>query len=126
MPETLKNNAEVDFHRRRNAFVIFDNGILMAQDGFAGSHADLLQQVGFSEDQVHDIIKRCARGYALEGNVYLYQGENFSCLSEHNEKTVAQFLSVFQKNGWLSKTGKIYNGMSVGQIGTNWMPIKEF
>ncbi len=126
MPENLKNNAESAFHRRRQAFVVFDCGLLIARDDFDGSHFELLMQSGFVETRAREIIDQNARGYALDGDVYLYQGTDFSCLSEQNKKTAALFFPVFKKNGWLSNAGKIYDGMNVGQIGSKWMPIKEF
>lgn len=76
-------NDETDFHRRRKAFVLLtDAGILLAQDGFAGSHADLLKQAGFVESQARLIIESMPRGYALDGNVYFYQGADFDPLSD--------------------------------------------
>lgn len=126
MPENLKNSAESAFHRRRRAFIVFDDGLLIARDGFEGSHFDLLIRSGFDENQARTIIDQNARGYALGGNVYLYQGTEFSCLSEQNKKNTALFLPDFEKNGWLDKSGKIYDGMHVGQIGSKWRPIKEF
>ncbi len=127
MPEIpKKNNAESDFHRRRKAFVLFDEAVLAARDGFPGSHFDLLRQTGFTERQAHEIIECRARGYALNGDVYLYQGADFSCLSEHNKARAALFLQVFRNNGWLAENGRVYDGMSPGQIGESWTPIKEF
>ncbi len=126
MPEIPKNNAESDFHRRRKAFVIFDCGVLTARDNFDGSHFDLLRLFGFDEKQARGIIEQNARGYALDGNVYLYQGADFSCLSEQNKKTAALFLPWFEKNGWLAETGKVFDGMRAGRIGSRWVPIKEF
>lgn len=121
-----KNNAESEFHRRRKAFVVFDSGILTARDNFAGSHFDLLRQAGFDENQARGIVERNARGYALDGNVYLYQGADFSCLSEQNRQTAALFLPWFEKNGWLAGNGKVFNGMKAGRIGSCWTPVKEF
>lgn len=99
-----KNNAESDFHRRRKAFVIFDCGILTARVGFDGSHFDLLTQAGFDESRARGIIEQNARGYALDGSVYFYQGTDFSCLSEQNKKTAASFLPWFEKTaGWIKR-----------------------
>ncbi len=126
MQEILKNNAESDFHRRRKAFVVFQCGVLTARDNFDGSHFDLLRQAGFDENQARGIIEQNARGYALDGSLYFYQGTDFACLSEQNKKTAASFLPWFEKNGWLSGTGKVFDGMQAGRIGSRWTPVKEF
>ena len=125
MPEIQKSKAELDFHRRRQAFVVLEQGILMAQNGFDGSHYDLLIQSGFDENQTRSIIQNQPRGYAMNGNVYLYQGSDFSCLSERNKEKIKSYFSFFQKNGFLSRNGKIYDGMNVGKTGDQWIPIKE-
>ena len=126
MPENRKNRAESDFHQRRIAFIILKIGILTAERGFAGSHFDLLCQSGFDEKQVRRLIAESPRGYALDGNVYLYQGSDFSCLSAENRKKTIPYVSFFQKNGWLLPAGKIYDGMQSGEVGSIWIPIKEF
>ena len=126
MPEKPKNKAESDFHRRRIAFVILEKGILTAENGFSGSHFDLLCRSGFSEKQARRLIAERPRGYALNGNVYLYQGTAFSCLSDENGKRAEQYVPFFKNNRWLSETGKIYDGMYAGEKGTIWCPIKEF
>lgn len=125
MPENPKNKAESDFHRRRKAFVILNGGILVAPDNFEGSHFDLLCQSGFNAEPARRLIAEQPRGYALNGNVYLYQGADFFCLSAENIKKAREWFPFFQKNGWLEKNGKIYNGMRVGDAGTIWHPIKE-
>ncbi|MBO4520938.1 MAG: hypothetical protein J5787_06990 [Alphaproteobacteria bacterium] len=126
MPENPKNKIESDFHRRRKAFVILKSGVLTAEDGFAGSHFDLLRQSGFDEEQARLLIAEMPRGYSLDGNVYVYQGADFSCLSDENRKKTEKYVSFFRKNQWLSSTGKIYDGMKSGEIGSVWAPIKEF
>lgn len=126
MPEIQKNNAEADFHRRRKAFVILECAILMAQDGFEGSHGDLLLQSGFDQTQTQDIIKNYPRGYALNGNVYLYQSNDFSCVSPQNQEKIKKYLSFFKKSDLLDQNGKIYDGMHLGKTGDQWTPRKEF
>ncbi len=125
MPEKNINNAESDFHRRRRAFIILGGGVLVAPDGFDGAHFDLLRQSGFTSEEARDLIASNPRGYALDGNVFLYQGESFSCLSSENEKTARIWFPFFEKNGWLKTDGRIYNGMRAGEKGTVWRPIKE-
>ncbi len=126
MLDNLKNNAEQEFHSRRKAFVVFAKGILTADDGFTGSHRELLIQCGFNDSQATEIINTCPRGYALKGNVFLYQGENFACLTVENKKRVEKLISYFKKNHWLSETGSVYDGMVIGQTGEQWKPVKEF
>ena len=126
MPENQNNKAESDFHRRRRAFVIFDCGILTASEDFEGSHFDLLCQSGFDSGYARHLIDDQPRGYALDGNVYLYQGADFSCLSFGNRKKAEKWISFFQINGWLKVGGKIYDGMQAGKTGSVWTPIKEF
>ena len=126
MPEKNKSNTETDFHRRRRAFVILNGGILIASDGFEGSHFDLLCQSGFTVDTAQSLIAGSPRGYALDGNVYLYQREDFSCLSSENEERATSWFPFFKKNGWLKPDGRIYNGMRAGEKGTVWRPVKEF
>ena len=126
MPENPENNAESAFHQRRTAFVILESGILTAENGFAGSHFDLLCQSGFNEEQARFLIAEQPRGYALDGSVYLYQGTDFSCLSGENGKKAEKYISFFKKNGWLSLTGKVYDGMKSGKTGSVWTPVKEF
>ena len=126
MPEKPKNKSESDFHQRRTAFIILENGVLTAEKDFAGSHFDLLCQSGYSEEQANRLIAERPRGYALDGNVYLYQGADFSCLSDENRKRAEKYVLLFKKNHWLSAAGKIYDGMKSGKIGSVWTPIKEF
>ena len=126
MPEKPKNNAESDFHRRRKAFIILNGGLLVASDGFEGSHFELLLQSGFDEGLACRLIAGQPRGYALNGNVYLYQGSGFLCLSKANSGKAREWIPFFQKSGWLAENGKIYDGMRAGKTGTVWEPIKEF
>ena len=126
MQEKNKNKAERAFHQSRKAFVVLNDDILVAPDNFAGSHFDLLRQNGFDERQAKKIISRQPRGYVLDGSVYLYQGENFDCLSNENEEKIKNLVLFFQKKAWLKPDGKIYNGMHVGKIGEVWVPVKEF
>ena len=126
MPENPKNKAEPEFHRQRKAFVVLDSGILTACDGFDGSHFDLLRQSGFDEEQARLLIAEQPRGYALNGNVYLYQGFDFSCLTEKNKLKAEKWVLFFQKNGWLKPSGKIFDGMRAGEIGDVWQPLNEF
>ena len=106
--------------------MILGGGILVAPDGFDGSHFDLLCQSGFTADAARGVIAVRPRGYALDGNVYLYQGADFFCLSAENEKKAQGWFSFFEKSGWLAPDGRIYNGMRAGEKGTVWRPIKEF
>ena len=122
----MKNNAESDFHRRRKVFVVLETGLLIASDGFGGSHSDLLLQSGFDVEQTDRLIAGQPRGYALNGNVYLYRGADFLCLSEINAGKVPEWIPFFRKSGWLAENGKVYDGMRVGKTGTVWEPIKEF
>lgn len=126
MPEKKTNNAESEFHRRRKAFVILPCGILIAPDGFAGSHFDLLCQSGFTAEQTRKTIELRPRGYALDGSVYLYQGGDFFRLSDGNEREAKKWFPFFITNGWLKPDGKIYSGMQRGEKGTVWRPVKEF
>ena len=121
-----QNNAETAFHQSRQAFVILENGILIAPEGFSGSHFDLLCLNGFDAEQAKKIISKQPRGFARDGNVYLYQGDGFSCLSVECEKKCSNWPSFFQKSGLLSSDGRIYNGMRVGKVGDVWKPVKEF
>ena len=117
-------NAEADFHRRRKAFVLLaDAGILLARDGFAGSHADLLKQAGFVESQARLIIESQPRGYALDGNVYFYQGADFAPLDDENRKKARLWLPFFRQNGLL--TGTAFDGMRRGAVGQSWQPVRN-
>lgn len=117
-------NAEEDFHRRRKAFVLLkEAGILLAQDGFSGSHFDLLRQAGFVESQARGIIETQPRGHALGGDVYFYQGVDFSPLSSENRETARQWLPFFRQNGML--TGRAFDGMRRGDAGQPWQPVAD-
>lgn len=120
------SEAEAAFHSRRKAFVVFDAGILAAADGFAGSHFDLLVQTGMNGEQARRAIETCPRGYALNGDVFLYQGADFAALPERGRRSVERFIPFFKTNGWLSPSGKVYDGMRRGDAGTVWTPLKEF
>lgn len=117
--------SEISFHRNRKAFVILNQGLLLAQTGFEGSHFDLLCQSGFSEEQAKSLIFSCPRGYFLSENLYFYEGEEFSCLSETNEKKALCFIETFRKLGLLEASGHIYSGMNKSEVGKSWQPIKE-
>lgn len=118
--------AETDFHCRRKAFVLLKDGILLARDGFSGSHFDLLCQSGFDEKNARGIIAARPRGYALDGNLYFYQGEDFGTLSEENRRDAAAYISFFRQLGVLSPQGRAFDGMKAGKIGESWCPVKEF
>ena len=126
MPEKPTSEAEAAFHSRRKAFVIFGAGILTAADGFAGSHFDLLVQTGMDGEQARRAIETCPRGYALNGDVFLYQGADFSALSERGRRLAERFIPFFKTNGWLVPAGKVYDGMRRGAAGSVWTPLKEF
>lgn len=118
-------SAESDFHRRRTAFVILSAGILVAFDKFEGSHADLLRQSGFNEQQVEALIASRPRGFASNGNVYAYQGRDFSALDDENEKSLKTYVPYFKRNGMLGINGQLFSGMIPAQIGEIWQTIKE-
>ena len=126
MPEKPTSEVEAAFHSRRKAFVIFDAGILTAADGFAGSHFDLLVQTGMDGEQARRAIETCPRGYALNGDVFLYQGADFSALSERGRRLAERFIPFFKTNGWLAPAGKVYDWMRRGAAGSVWTPLKEF
>lgn len=121
-----QNNVETAFHRRRKAFVFLDGGVLIAADGFAGSHFDLLTVSGFDENQARAIIENNPRGYALDGDVYLYQGTDFSVLNERNRRLASAFLPILRQYGYPGASGKIFDGMKAGAVGEKWSPVKEF
>lgn len=116
---------ERDFHRRRTAFVILSAGILVAFDGFEGSHADLLRQSGFDERQTEKLIALRPRGFALNGNVYAYQGDGFSELSVGNEEILKSFVPYFVRNGMLKPNGRLFSGMIPSEPGKIWRTVKE-
>lgn len=118
--------AETDFHQKRRAFVLLEGGILLAREAFPGSHFDLLRQSGFDEETARQMIAGRPRGYALDGNVYFYQGDDFSVLCEQNRREAVSYLDFFRRSGFLSPEGKVFDGMQAGKIGENWTPVKEF
>lgn len=118
--------AETDFHQKRKAFVLLGSGILLAHSGFPGSHFDLLRQSGFDDEAARRLIAVRPRGYALDGNIYFYQGEDFSVLSEQNRREALPYLDFFRRLGFLSREGRAFDGMKAGKIGESWTPVKEF
>lgn len=119
-------NSETEFHKRRRAFVIFKGvGLLIAQEGFSGAHKDLLCAAGIEKEKADEIILNEPRGFALEGNVYFYQGKEFLELSEENTVSAVSFLPQFRSMGLLGENGKAYNGIVMGKPGEVWLPIKE-
>lgn len=119
-------SAEREFHRRRKAFVLFrETGILMGEDGFEGSHAELLSRTGLEPDRVREIIASEPRGFALDGDVYLYQGEGFSELSAENKAYARTWLPFFRSMGLSAGNGRVFNGMIVGKPGESWTPVSE-
>ncbi len=97
----------------------------MGADGFEGSHAELLGRAGLDPDRVRDVIASEPRGFALEGDVYLYQGEDFSELSAENKACARMWLPFFRTLGLLSGNGRVFSGMIVGKPGENWAPVSE-
>lgn len=71
------NEAIIDYHERRRPFVIIPEiGIIFSRSGNAFAHNELLQNCGFSEERVHEIIENFPRGYFLDNRLVVYQGEN--------------------------------------------------
>ena len=57
------NEAIIDYHERRRPFVIIPEiGIIFSRSGNAFAHNELLQNCGFSEERVHEIIENFPRG----------------------------------------------------------------
>lgn len=118
--------AEREFHRQRKAFILFrEAGILMGADGFEGSHAELLGRTGLESDRIRDIIACEPRGFALDGDIYLYQGEDFSELSAENRAYARTWLPFFRALGLLTGNGRVFNGMIAGKPGERWTPVSE-
>lgn len=117
--------SEKEFHRRRTAFVVLNAGILIAKEGFEGSHFDLLKDSGFSESQAKEIIENRPRGFSLDGNVYAYQGESFLPLTVEKEEAFRVYIPFFKQSGLLSREGKVYSGMQAGKPGDLWQGVKE-
>lgn len=117
--------SEIQFHKNRQAFVVFKDSVLLAHQGFEASHFDLLCQSGYTNAQALEIIETMPRGYFLSNDLYFYQGKDFLVLSEKNEKIALSFLDFFQKIGLFLSSSHIYSGMKKGEIGKRWLPIKE-
>lgn len=121
-----RNKAETEFHRRRKAFVVLGGGVLIAADGFSGSHFDLLTASGFDADRARAVIENNPRGYVLDGDVYLYQGADFSVLNERNRRLAAAFLPTIRRCAGTDAAGKVFDGANAGAVGEKWTPVKEF
>ena len=93
------NEAIIDYHERRRPFVIIPEiGIIFSRFGNAFAHNELLQNCGFSEERVHEIIENFPRGYFLDNRLVIYQGENVAegeswTLKPENYKFVCSFYS---------------------------------
>ena len=93
------NEAIIDYHERRRPFVIIPEiGIIFSRSGNAFAHNELLQNCGFSEERVHEIIENFPRGYFLDNRLVVYQGENVAegeswTLRPENYKFVCSFYS---------------------------------
>ncbi len=125
------NEAIIDYHERRRPFVIIPEiGIIFSRSGNAFAHNELLQNCGFSEERVHEIIENFPRGYFLDNRLVVYQGENVAegeswTLKPENYKFVCSFYSDLCRIFKINAETRIFLGVKRGRPGELWPAVNE-
>ena len=125
------NEAIINYHEQRRPFVIIPEiGIILGRAGKAFAHNELLQNCGFSEEKVHEIIQNCPRGYFLDNRLVIYQGENVAEgesweLKPENYKFVRSFYPDLCRIFDINAQTKIFLGVKRGRIGELWPVVNE-
>lgn len=125
------NEAVINYHRQRRPFILIPHiGIILGASGQPFAHAELLHHVGLDEKRVREIIDSCPRGYFLNNNLVLYQGDNVAEgssweLQEENFPIVREFFGDLKKIFNFNDRTKFYLGVKRGKIGEIWPLIKE-
>lgn len=111
-------------HHLRHAFILFPGvGILLEKYGLGLGHKEMLMHLGFSGEQVSEILERVPRGYYMAGTLCFYQGKDFKPLTPENEEIARFFWPDLKQMLNLSDNVRVYSGMIVGKLGDHWAPM---
>lgn len=113
------NNADT-FHQTRIPFAIINHKLVYTMFD-KRSHKEWLKQVyGVSEEEYENII----RGYMKDGQVFFYKTSNFEPVDMQqlgiDSLKHIQIISMVYMNKY---NPKCFNGMHIGESGTQWEPI---
>ncbi|MDR1025828.1 MAG: hypothetical protein LBL47_00360 [Lactobacillus sp.] len=115
-----------EYHLKRRSFVILpEAGLLVAKLGTSFSHTDLLKACGISDKDCQRIIDNNPRGYFMNNNLVIYQGDNVEegsdwLLSEANQHMVKTFWKDLKSVFPINKQTKIFFGVHRGKPGELW------
>ncbi len=110
----------------RHAFIIFPTvGVLIEKHGQGLGHQQMLAQMGFSSQQVSDILERIPRGYYRAGDLCFYQGKDFKPLSPENVAWARFYWPELKTALGLAENVRTYSGIIAGQLGSHWMPMHQ-
>ena len=111
----------IKFHRHRRMFCIVDDLLLIAMPNLPYSHSEWFTKAKlFRQKEVGNII---TRGFVdTKGDIYFYKG--YFGIDERSEKEMLNKLPELVSNLGIHKDCKVYGGLSIGVLGTQWKPKK--
>lgn len=125
------NEDVINYHKKRRPFIIIpQTGIVFGEYGQPYAHSEILSRLGLNEEQVKQVIETCPRGYFLDNNLVLYQGddvkegENWE-LKPENFDNVRIFYSDLRKIFAINDETRIFLGVKRGKIGDIWDKVNE-
>lgn len=131
MKDLAMNENVINYHKKRRPFIMIpETGIIFGEYGKPYAHSEILTKLGLSETQVKHLIDTCPRGYFLDNNLVLYQGddvkegENWE-LSPENFDKVRLFYPDLQKIFAINNQTRIFLGVKRGKIGDIWEKVNE-
>lgn len=103
-----------DFHKKRTAFLIFDNKIRFLQNSTM-SHLEWAKSIGVEEEKFNEIT----RGYAMDNKIVFYKGNfDYDNLVISDAQKFANEIKLFV--GY--KSAKVFVGLENIGIGKVWPP----
>ena len=125
------NQAVINYHSQRRAFIIIPNaGIIVGEKGAPFSHREILQNCGFNAEQVSFALENFPRGYFLNNKLVMYQsddvkeGDSWRLLPE-NYDLVKRYYSDLQNLFQINEQTRIFFGVYRGKEGDIWPTIEE-
>ena len=94
------------------------------------SHPELLQSMGFSDQRIKEIIENNPRGYFMDNNLVIYQGDNIKegdawLLNERNYPEVKRFYPELKRIFQFNSKTKVFLGVLRGKPGVQWDTVNE-
>lgn len=114
--------AEAEFHKRRRMFACCQGNILLAPPDLTKGHRHWLKAMGLAPSTINRIMADELRGFALDGDLYCYVGDDFHLeISAANGRDLRIVVGVVARA--MELDGTVYGGMEKGEEGKLWKPL---